>query len=137
VERECKEDNNVTEKEVDAGQVMADLKIKLGTFKKECPNPTIDIELFNEGTVKATNIPIAFYAGEPSKGGEIIYTHTVDSLNGGESIKQSVTLTGFPQSRTIRVYALVDPNDTIAECNNANNQDGPTDVINCGGVIVE
>lgn len=136
-ERECNETNNTLDQVVDGGQLLADLRIAITSFDAQCPTPGISGTVYNDGTLDASNVQILFTAGHPSQGGESLIIHTIDLIPAGATKTFIVPLTDFPTFRTIQVYAVVDPANTIEECNNANNQAGPTEKINCGGVVVE
>jgi hypothetical protein len=45
-----------------------------------------------------------------------------------------VAIPGFPDGLDVTIFAVVDPNDTIAECNDGNNGDAADASILCGGV---
>jgi len=115
-ERECDEDNNEVEHDVDAGDALADLSVVVDSAK--CSG-TIKVTVTNEGSDTATDVVVRVYAGDPSSGGKVLAEGTIDSLAAGDS--QSVTLDGATQSRNVTIWAVVDPDDAIVECNDANN----------------
>ncbi len=54
--RECNEDNNELESEVEAGQSLADLTIELGSVNLwTCPNPQVPTTVRNIGSAPATD----------------------------------------------------------------------------------
>jgi subtilase family serine protease len=44
---------------------------------------------------------------------------TIDELEAGDS--ETITLDGGSQTRNVTIWAVVDPDDRIDECNDANN----------------
>jgi hypothetical protein len=49
----------------------------------------------------------------------VLAEETIDELDAGDS--ESVTLDGGGLDRNVTIWAIVDPDDTILECNDANN----------------
>jgi hypothetical protein len=127
-ERECNEDNNSIEAPVEAGARVADLRVKIEDASG-CSPPEVEVTVTNDGSAEASDVLIRFYAGDPSQGGSQIGETTIDGpIAGGDS--ETVTVTLDVQSRNITVWAVVDPLNTIAECNDGNNRDeGPS--LNC------
>ena len=83
----------------------------------------------NDGSAEASDVLVRFYAGDPSQGGTQIGETTIDGpIGSGDS--ESVTVTLDAQSRNITLWAVVDPLNTIAECNDGNNRDKGPD-LNC------
>ena len=115
-ERECDEDNNEVDHDVDAGDALADLAVVVDSAK--CSG-TIKVTVTNEGSDTATNVVVRVYAGDPSSGGKVLAEDTIDSLAPGDS--QSITLDGGTQTHNVTIWAVVDPDDAILECNDANN----------------
>ncbi len=122
-ERECREDNNDISKAVVAGANAADLRIELGsTDTSTCPDPTVETTVFNDGSLPAANIEIRYYAGDPDQAGSVLHQHVLtDPLAPGQSITFTATLTNFP-ARLITLFAVVDPDNKIEECNDGDNK---------------
>ncbi|HWP07686.1 MAG TPA: CARDB domain-containing protein [Polyangiaceae bacterium] len=115
-ERECVEDNNEIDQDVDAGQELADLSIEIDSAK--CSGE-VKVTVTNEGSDAASDVVVRVYAGDPSSGGKVLAEETIDELDAGAS--ETITLQGGAQARNVTVWAVVDPDDTVEECNDANN----------------
>ena len=120
-ERECIEDNNELTHDLSAGEGLADLVVELGAVGGRCPSKTFETTMTNNGSVAASDVVVRYYAGDPASGGEVIHEETVTGPIGpGESVTFTATTSSFPP-RSVVVYAVVDPDDAIAECNDGNN----------------
>lgn len=137
VARECKENNNTLEKDVVAGAQLADLVVTVGvpTGCPPGPKPKVPTTVKNDGSAPASNILVRYYAGDPQSGGKPIHDETIPGPIGpGGFVSVSPTMTSFPQGTSVLVYAVVDPLNTIAECNDGNNTDAVDQKISCGSV---
>lgn len=118
-ERECHEDNNDIAGPVEAGASLADLVISIDKAVG-CSPPKATITVSNQGSAEASDIVVRIYAGDPSRGGQVIGETTIAGpLAPGES--QTIALTLETVYRNITLYGSLDPLNTIAECNDANN----------------
>ena len=135
VERECREDNNSASATVEAGVMQADLLLTLGAAMQVCPDATVARTVTNLGNSAATNVVVRYFAGDPSQGGTQIFEEVIASLAPGASDAKTVTIPGLPPARSITIYGVVDPDDTVAECNNANNRDPADNSVTCGEII--
>ena len=133
IERECDEANNVLEEAVVANAECADVALQLGAASASiCPSGTVTVTLRNEGRKTISDVPLAFFAGDPAQGGELIHNETfAGSLDPGEERTFDVTIRDFPPDRTITIHGLADPDNTVDECNEANNQDSADDSVRC------
>lgn len=133
-EHECQEGNNELTRAVEAGMPLADLRILLGLASGlMCPKPTVQATLYNDGAVPASDIKVRFYAGDPNQGGLPFYTQVIPGpIPSGGNQMFTATLENFPQGLAILVYAIVDPDNEIAECNDGNNKDAAENKISCG-----
>jgi hypothetical protein len=52
-------------------------------------------------------------------------------LAAGASRTLTIDVPGFPDGREIRIFAAVDPDNTVSECNDANNVGGATNLAIC------
>lgn len=134
--RECNENNNERESNVEPGQPLADLTIELGTVSQAtCPNPTVPTTVRNIGSAPASNYVVRYYAGDPEAGGTVLHEVTRPGPldpNAEDSFDQSIP--GFPQNLEILVWGVVDPDNAIEECNDGNNKDDADNKVMCGGV---
>ncbi len=123
-ERECREDNNDISADVSPGVQSADLRVELGAVNSNmCPDPTVEMTVYNDGSLPASDIVVRFYAGDPDQGGAPIHEEIIPGpLDAGQSTSLTVTLLNFPTSRLITIYAVVDPDNLIFECNDGNNK---------------
>ena len=130
--RECEESNNAAEKEVAAGLELADLTLDVGAVAPSCPSPLVSAVVHNIGSAPANNYVVRLYAGDPSSAGTVLAEVTRPGpLAAGGSDAFDVTLTGFPKDRTITVFGVADPDNTIAECNDGNNSDAADNSVRC------
>jgi hypothetical protein len=79
----------------------------------------VEVTVTNNGAEDASNVVIRIYAGDPSSGGMVLGETTIPSLPAGES--STITVPIGAQSRTLTIWAVADPSDTVKECNDANN----------------
>ena len=116
-------------------EALPDLDLELGIPDNACPVPIARGTVSNVGALAASDIVVRIYAGNPEAGGVPLAEVVLPGpLEPGQSEDFEVELTSFPVDQHIRLYAIADPDDAIAECNNANNKDGPTDELYCAYV---
>lgn len=129
--RECVEDNNTIEGPVEAGAEVADLTVNVDSATG-CGAPKVKVTVTNGGSADAANVVVRIYAGDPSQGGHLLGETTIKGpIAPGDSA--SATVETEAVTRNIRVYAVVNPQKTIEECNYGNNTDaGPN--LNCSVV---
>lgn len=138
-ERECKEGNNGLRGKVDPGVSLPDLAIVLGVVDVgTCPKPTVETTVTNVGSAPASDILVRYYAGDPSQGGLQIHEKLIPGPleGGGGSITFAEPLENFPEEVAIRIWAIVDPLDTVQECNDGNNRDMVDDKTVCEGTVI-
>jgi hypothetical protein len=125
------EDNHDLTADVEAGEQAADLRIELGAHDDTlCPDPTVETTVYNEGSLPASNIVVRYYAGDPDQGGAPLRDETVAGpLDPGASTTFTAALSGFPRNRLITVYAVVDPDNQIFECNDGDNKARGQEII--------
>lgn len=129
-ERECVEDDNALEREVTAGGPTPDLAIELGTVAGLCPGRTFETIVRNVGSTSASDIVVRYYFGDPSAGGMAVLDQTIAgpiAPGGMVTITPTISL----PARAVTVFAVVDPDDRIEECDDSNNSDS-SDPIECG-----
>ncbi len=95
------------------------------TFSKADPEEdekvTITASITNTGLVPVENVEVSFYDGDPESGGVLIgVAETLPSLSGGETKKASVVWKVRGKGEH-RIYAVVDPPNSIREFNEDNN----------------
>jgi hypothetical protein len=131
-ERECLETNNSREAPVQAGASAPDLRLDLGAATAICPAARVAATVFNDGSVPASNVLVRFYAGDPSQGGTLLHEQTIAGpIAPGQNVPLTVTIPGLPEGRVIRIFGVVDPDNTITECNEANNRDSANQTVTC------
>lgn len=120
-QRECIEDDNAKSVvTADAVSPLADLVAKI-TSDGNCDAMSFDVEIENLGAVAASGIRYTLYIGDPSAGGApITSVNLKDPLAPGASVKHTSVVPAFP-TKDVTVFVVVDPMDTIPECNDANN----------------
>ena len=115
-ERECREDNNELTQDVNPGDALADLVATIDSAK--CSG-AVAVTVTNQGADAATHVVVRVYAGDPTAGGEVLGETTIDALAAGAS--SSVTIDVGSITRNVTIWAIADPDDTVEECNDANN----------------
>lgn len=134
---ECDETNNEKTSPVDPGMPLPDLRLTLGLANAAlCPTPTIDTTVINDGSAPASNVVVRYYAGDPNQGGGAIHEELVPGPipGGGGTVDVTASLSNFPKNLLITIYAIVDPDNVIAECNDGNNKAAAPNKIECIGV---
>jgi hypothetical protein len=123
--RECDEDNNSIEGPVEGGAQVADLRVEVDDADG-CSEPEIAVTVHNEGSAEASDVLVRIYAGDPSQGGTLLGEENIDGpIAAGDSESFTITLDN-PLALNVTIWAVVDPLNTIAECNDGNNADqGP------------
>ena len=112
------------------GAALADLKIAIDSAGP-CNSPKVKVTVTNDGAQPASDLAVRVFAGDPTSGGVALGDATIAGpLGAGDS--KSVTLTlCHSLNRSVTIYAVVDPLDTIEECDNGNNiVRGPS--LTCG-----
>jgi hypothetical protein len=132
-QRECDETNNELTQPVMAGSQAADLRITLGAVDTTaCPIPNLLTTVFNDGSMPASNVVVRYYAGDPNQGGTAFHDELVAGpIMPGQSTSFTASLMGFPTNLSVLVYAIVDPDNVIAECNDGNNKASAADKAVC------
>ncbi|MEZ4224239.1 MAG: CARDB domain-containing protein [Polyangiaceae bacterium] len=135
--RECIESNNELEQVVQAQGPEADLRVDIGK-PTGCPPslvPQVPTTVFNDGSAPASNVLVRYYAGDPNAGGQPIHDEIIPGpIAAGGNVSVTPTMTSFPSGLSVLIYAVVDPNDAIPECNDGNNKDAADGKITCGVV---
>ena len=120
LERECREDNNSIEKDVNAVEGIADVTLQIDSAAG-CATPRVTVTVSNEGAAPATDVLVRIYVGDPSQGGRIVGETTVPGpIEPGGS--EEITLELDRLARDVTLYGAVDPFDSVLECNDANNR---------------
>jgi hypothetical protein len=131
-ERECREDNNAREALVEPGHVRADLMVVMGGASAICPSAEVETTVSNAGTAAASDIVVRYYAGDPSQGGSVLYEERLkEPLGPGEEHSFVAVIPALPRGRSIAIWAVVDPDYEVDECNDANNKAVATDLLGC------
>ena len=87
------------------------------------------VAVANLGSAEAANIVVRIYAGDPSRGGQVIGEMTLPGpLSPGERVSFQMVLESL--YRNVSLYSSVDPLNSVAECNDANNI-APGPALNC------
>ncbi len=88
---------------------------------------TVSAQVTNRGAAEARNVPVAFFIGNPSKGGVEIGKQTISRIPPGGSGLASVRwkatrkATSSAVNPGIELYAVVDPANLIMETDKSNN----------------
>jgi len=132
-ERECDENNTVVTPTTGGG-AQPDLRVELGTPVNMPVCPTVPTTVFNDGSVNANNVLVRFYAGDPGQGGTAVHDEVFASIPAGGNVSMDLPMSMFPNGVNVTIFAVVDPDNSIAECNDGNNQDEADAAISCGGI---
>jgi hypothetical protein len=134
LERECIEDNNENGADVVPGEPRPDLSIDVGMATVDCDTniASVDVTVTNSGTTDATGVVVEIYFGDPSAGGTPVTRVTIDEpIPPGGSVMITPMVEMFPLEREILLWGVVDPDNTITECNEADNIDPADNAIMC------
>jgi subtilase family serine protease len=85
----------------------------------ECTGDVV-VTVSNAGSDDASDVVVRIYGGDPSSGGEVLGEASIDGpIAPGDS--ESVTVDIGSQNRNLTLWGVADPDDSITECNDANN----------------
>ncbi len=79
----------------------------------------------------AADVVVRFYAGNPDAGAEVLGEATIALLAGGETTEVEVDTDRLEVDRRVTVWAVVDPDDRIAECNDGDNARAADEAVSC------
>lgn len=132
-ERECIETNNDRTADVTPGVPLPDLRVEVDvTTPPACPNPLVQTKVFNDGSAPAANVVVRYYAGDPNAGGKALHDEVLPGpIDPGTSVSLAPALANFPKGLLVKIYAAVDPDGLIPECNDGNNGDSAQDKLIC------
>lgn len=134
LQTECIEDNNERVVEVKDGENLPDLRLVLSSNSVLiCPSGQLVVTVHNDGSLAVDSAVVAFYAGDPIQGGREIHRETIAGpIEPGGSVTQAVTV---PISRALTLFAVVDPDDSVTECDDGNNgATGPNAICGPGPI---
>jgi hypothetical protein len=134
LERECIEDNNENGADVVPGEPRPDLSLDVGMATVDCEAlvASVEVTVTNSGTTDATGVVVEIYFGDPSAGGTPQTRVTIDEpIPPGGSVTVTVMVENFPVNRPIRLWGVVDPDNAVTECNEADNIDPADNDIVC------
>jgi len=104
-------------------EIKPDLVVSNVTFSDPYPseNDEIDITatIHNKGDVKAEEVNVSFYMGDPNDGGINIGSQVIDFIDFDEEIEISIPWTA--ESGTSTIFVVVDPLNQVSEINETNN----------------
>jgi hypothetical protein len=129
VERECDESNNETTVPVMAGASVADLEVALTGPTGGCPTLTFGATVTNLGAAEARSVVVRFYAGDPAAGRVLAEELLAGPIAPGGSASVMVPI-DVP-AEPVQVFVVVDPDDTVVECNDGNNVDASDERFGC------
>ncbi len=131
-ERECLEDNNATTVEVEPSALLPDLRLDaVSAAPRICPGAQLRATVTNTSEVPAADVVVRFYAGNPDAGAEVLGEATIALLAGGETTEVEVETDRLEVDRRVTVWAVVDPDDRIAECNDGDNARAADEAVSC------
>lgn len=78
--------------------------------------------IHNKGTLWASNAAVAFYDGDPANGGTLIGTAVQSYIEAGATALAQITWNTMGQTGRNYIHVIIDPQDLIAETNEANNE---------------
>lgn len=119
-ERECVEDNNALTQAVSVDvDNRAELNVSMQQLDQTCPIRHVRLRVENSGTVRVEEVPVELYAGRPSAGGALLAVHRIGPVDGGGNKEIEVEIDSV--GRDLTVFALVNPDSAISECDESNN----------------
>ena len=85
----------------------------------------------NRGEAPISGFEVAFYVGDPQRGGRLNVTQTVEaSLTPGQTLEVEAELDQIPVNSEVKVYVVVDRQSVVPECSDDNNVRG-SDALAC------
>jgi len=111
---------------LDTSTPQPDLTLSEVDIWYETPNK-LNAEIYNNGDVATSNVLVEFYDGDPASGGTLIETDTVSLL--GPGAHKTATIAWNPPSGIYDVHVIIDPDNTIDESNESNNQANTTILV--------
>jgi hypothetical protein len=122
VERECNELNNQLTAAVDGGALVPDLRVQVGVVSAACPGVSVPTTIYNVGSAAASDVLVRYYAGDPEQGGATLHDVTVPGpVDPGSSVALTAAVPSIPKNAPVRIYAVVNPESSVPECNEGNN----------------
>jgi hypothetical protein len=118
-ERECNENNNRSEAALTVNEQTPELSITLSALTTTCPKRQLRVSVKNEGQATVPSTSVRLFAGNPSEGGVMLSMHNVGPIPAAGSASLDVDVDVGP--RDVTVYAVVDAERKIMECNDGNN----------------
>ncbi|MBI1338464.1 MAG: hypothetical protein GC164_16095 [Phycisphaera sp.] len=79
----------------------------------------IQVVILNEGWTASTATTVSFFEGDPNSGGMLVTSEALSALAVGESTE--VVLAWTPTTGSHNLWVVVDPADSVAEADEANN----------------
>jgi hypothetical protein len=119
-ERECVENNNDRTVQVKPAASLPELRVVVETMSEACPLRPLKVTVINDSAQPVPSVDVGFYAGNPAAGAKRLKTVTVTAVpaNGAAA---PVTVLVDVGSLNVTVTTAVDPDNTVAECNDGNN----------------
>lgn len=132
-ERECHEDNNELISMVMLSEQSADLRLTLDQIDAgDCPEVSLQLTLYNEGSVPVNGVELALYLGDPTVGGARIDTKVIDEpIPAFGSLELQWLSERFPEYREAQVFVIIDPANQVAECDDSNNSVASERSLSC------
>jgi hypothetical protein len=121
-ERECVENNNALTKKVSrTREPSPELTVEITELDTMCPTRRLRLRVENTGAARVENVPVELYAGQPSAGGALLLAKRVGPIDPNDDASTDVEIDS--QSRNFTLYAVVNPDSTVRECDESNNTD--------------
>lgn len=106
---------------MDAGNNLADLRVEVTQYGADCPDRTVELEVFNDGAVAVDSTTVRVYAGDPAAGGEVLLDAVpVGTVPAGGSLG-GIDLSVPLPTRSLTLFFVVDPDGAVDECDDSNN----------------
>lgn len=105
-----------------------DLTLSEGDISFQAPK-FVNAEVHNVGDLDANDVLVEVYNGDPASGGTIIGTDTISLISAGGSETATVSWLPLAPSGIHHIYVIVDPENTIDEYDEDNNQANTTIVV--------
>jgi hypothetical protein len=120
VERECNDLNNEREVEVKPAPSAPELRIVVQSASATCPSRSLSVQVVNDGAQPVASVDVGFYAGNPAAGAKLLKTITIRDVPGNAASLPVDVLLAVGRL-DVTVYAVVDPDNAVVECNDGNN----------------
>ena len=118
-ERECNEDNNQREADIELKNHLPDFKLTLGEHvcREDGHALILPVIYENEGaSLVSQEVTVFIYGGDPPSPSNLLHKVTVNT----DTDRENIEIPNFPGG-SINLFAVIDANEELQECRETNN----------------